>query len=119
MSLKITDTEGFIIGGVANPSITEIYIRSNVDMNKQDFIYNQEHEIVAVSIKTTARTTVLGGIKENAINVQGINPLYWLNYSATVSDVNVLYNEVDEDLKARLLQNNPTWTIEVLHLGVY
>ena len=84
MSLKITNTNGFIIGGALNPSITQIYIRSNVDMNKQEFIYDQENEIEAVSIKTTARVTISGGMKENAINVQGINPAYWLNYSSTV-----------------------------------
>jgi hypothetical protein len=119
MSLKITNTNGFIIGGVLNPSITQIYIRANVDMNKQEFVYNQENEIEAVLIETTSRTTLLGGIKENTINVQGVNPIYWLNYSATVQNMNLLYLEVETDLKNRLLEINPDWLIEIVQLGVY
>lgn len=121
MSLKITDTNGFIIGGVLNPAITEIYIRSNVDMDKQEFIYNSENpsQIDAVSIFTRARTTLLGGIKENMIIVEGINPQYWLNYSATVQDMNILYYEIDSHLKNILLENNQDWEIEIVNLGVY
>ncbi len=121
MSLKITSVEGFKIGGVENPSITQIYIRSDVNMGfkKQILNRNDLNEVVSVSIFTEASTTILGGIEEDRINVQGINPIYWLNYSATVSDMNVLYTEIDEDLKAKLLEINPTWTIEILHLGVY
>ena len=144
MSLKITNAEGFKIGGVANPSITDIYVRvlpnlqnekkvneteievnsqakttinggrfddsiqvdgispiywpkydSDVaDMNAQYLDRNDLNEVVSVSIFTEASTTILGGIEEDRINVQGINPIYWLNYSATVSDMNVLYTEI-------------------------
>jgi len=121
MSLKITNANGFIIGGVLNPSITEIYIRSDVNMGfgKQILNRNEQQEIVSVSISTEASVTVLGGIEEKRINIESISPIYWLNYSATVSDMNVLYHEIDTDLKNKLLEINPTWEIEIVHLGVY
>ena len=105
MSLKITNANGFIIGSVLNPSITEIYIRSDVNMGtgKQILNRNELEEVTSVSIFTEASTTILGGIEEKRINVQGINPVYWLQYSATVLDMNVLYLEIDTDLKNKLL----------------
>ena len=33
--------------------------------------------------------------------------------------MNILYLEIDEDLKAKLLEVNPEWVIEIVHLGVY
>ena len=121
MSLKITNANGFKIGGAINPSITVIYIRSDVNMGLGKQVLNRDEsgEVISVSIFTEASTTLLGGIEEKRINVEGISPIYWLNYSATVSDMNVLYTEIDEDLKAKLLEINSTWTIEILHLGVY
>jgi len=38
MSLKITSTGGFVIGKVPNPTEV-IFLRANVNMNKQEFVY--------------------------------------------------------------------------------
>ena len=123
MSLKITSESGFIIGSVLNPSITEIYIRSNVDMSKQEFVYStlegEQTVIEYVNIFTKAKVNLLGGIMENAISIENISPIYWLKYSATVQDMNILYFEIDTDLKNRLLEINPDWVIEIVQLGVY
>ena len=123
MSLKITSKSGFIIGSVLNPSITEIYIRSNVDMSKQEFVYStlegEQTVIEYVNIFTKAKVNLLGGIMENAISIENISPIYWLKYSATVQDMNILYFEIDTDLKNRLLEINPNWVIEIVQLGVY
>jgi hypothetical protein len=113
MSLKITNTEGFTIGGVLNPSINEIYVRSNVDMSKQKQIDND-----FISIKTEAKTTIQGFSFDNSIQVTGVSPIYWLKYSTSVSDMNEQYLEIEEDLKAILLERNPTWTIVIENLGV-
>ena len=56
MSLKITDTEGFKIGGVANPSITEIYIRVLPNLQKEKQLNETE-----IQVNSEAKTTVLGG----------------------------------------------------------
>jgi len=115
MSLKITNTGGFVIGGVSNPSQTEIYVRCNVDMNRQEPIYNAD-VIEFISINTTAYTTVNGGTFDKKINIDGIQPGYWPNYSAGVSDMNVLYLEVEKDIKAKLEEANPTWVIEIVSI---
>lgn len=117
MSLKITNTEGFIIGDVLNPTQTEIYVRCNVDMNKQEPIYNAD-VIEFVSINTTAKATIDGGTFDKRINIEGVLPIYWANYSAVVTDMNVLYLEVEKDIKAKLEEANPTWLIEIVSIPV-
>ncbi len=117
MSLKITNTEGFIIGDVLNPSVTDVYVRCNVDMNREKPIYNGD-VIEFVSINTTAYATVNGGKFDKRLNISGIEPNYWANYSAGVSDMNVLYFEVEKDIKAKLEEANPTWVIEIVSIPV-
>jgi hypothetical protein len=113
MSLKITNTEGFTIGGVQNPSITEIYVRVLVDMSKQKLIDND-----LISIRSEVKTTIEGGLFDNGIQVDGISPLYWLNYSTDVTDMNDQYLEIETDLKTKLEAIEPTWTIEITTIGV-
>ena len=112
MSLKITNSTGFTIGGVQNPSITEIYVRALVDMSKQKLIDSD-----FISIRSEAKTTIEGGLFDNSIQVEGISPLYWLKYSTDVEDMNNQYLEIQEDLKAKLLESEPDWTIEIVTLG--
>lgn len=121
MGLIITNPDGFTIGGIPNPTTQTIYIRANVNMNKQILQYNPEdsNEVTGVSIETTAKTTLLGGIEDKYINVEGILPIYWLVYSSTISDKNELLLEIETELKDNLIQNNPTWSIEIRELGVY
>ena len=113
MSLKITNAEGFTIGGVLNPSITDIYVRVLVDMSKQKLIDND-----LISIRSEVKTTIEGGLFDNGIQVEGINPLYWLNYSTDVTDMNQQYLEIETDLKTKLEAIEPTWTIEITTIGV-
>lgn len=112
MSLKITNTEGFLIGGVLNPSVTIVYVRALVDMNKQILADSNTD----IEIQTTAKSTVLGGLFDNRISVNGINPIYWTLYSTSVVDMNAQYLEIEEDLKAKILVANPTWTIEIVNI---
>ena len=112
MSLKITNATGFVIGGVLNPSITEIYVRPNVDMNRQQIVTKEDIELV--SIQTTAKTTIQGGLFDNSIQVEGVSPLYWLDYSPDVTDMNEQYLEIETDLKTRLEESQPSWTIEIV-----
>jgi hypothetical protein len=112
MSLKITNTEGFKIGKVQNPSITEIYVRVLVDMSKQKLIDND-----FISIRSEAKTTIEGGLFDNSIQVEGISPIEWLKYSTDVEDMNEQYSEIQEDLKVKLLESQPDWTIEIVTLG--
>jgi len=113
MSLKITNTEGFVIGGVQNPSITKIYVRVLVDMSKQKLIDSD-----FVSIKTFTKCTVLGGLFDDAIQIGGVSPLYWLNYSTDVTDMNDQYLEIETDLKTKLEAIEPSWAIEITTIGV-
>ena len=113
MSLKITDTEGFKIGGVANPSITEIYVRVLPNLQKEKQLNETE-----IQVNSEAKTTVLGGRFDAAIQVNGINPIYWLKYSTNISDANAQLLELEEDLKAILEASQPTWTIVIENLGV-
>jgi hypothetical protein len=113
MSLKITNAEGFTIGGVLNPSITDIYARVLVDMSKQKLIDND-----LISIRSEVKTTIEGGLFDNGIQVDGISPLYWLNYSTDVTDMNDQYLEIETDLKTKLEAIEPTWTIEITTIGV-
>jgi len=110
MSLKITNELGFKIGGVANPSIIEIYVRPLVDMNKQNLIN------VDIEIQTTAKTTILGGLFDINVQIEGINPIYWTKYSTSVTDMNAQYSEIEEDLKAKIIESNPSWTIEIVNI---
>ena len=108
--LKITNAEGFKIGGVLNPSITIIYVRPLVDMNKQKL------DNTDIQIQTTAKATIEGGLFDNNIQAMGINPVYWTKYSTSVTDMNAQYLEIEEDLKAKILEVNPTWTIEIVNI---
>ena len=113
MSLKITDAAGFKIGNVLNPSITEIYVRVLPNLQKEKAISETE-----IQVNSEAKTTVLGGRFDASIQVNGISPLYWLKYDNNVVDMNAQYLELEEDLKAILETNNPTWTIVIENLGV-
>ena len=113
MSLKITNEAGFVIGGVLNPSVTEVYVRCNVDMSKQKLVGDD-----FVSIKTFTKCTVLGGLFDDAIQIGGVSPLYWLNYATDVTDMNEQYLEIETDLKTKLEAIEPTWAIEITTIGV-
>ena len=113
MSLKITDTEGFKIGNVLNPSITEIYVRVLPNLQKQNAISETE-----IEVNSEAKTTILGGLFDTGIQVDGISPLYWLKYDNSVIDMNAQFLELEEDLKAILEASQPTWTIVIENLGV-
>ena len=110
MSLKITDLTGFTIGGVQNPSITEVFVRPLVDMNKQ--ILNNTD----IEIQTTAKATISGGLFDNSVQIEGISPIYWTKYSTSVTDMNAQYLEIEEDLKAKLILSNPAWEIEIVNV---
>jgi len=113
MSLKITDTAGFKIGNVLNPSITEIYVRVLPNLQKEKQLSETE-----IEVNSEAKTTILGGRFDASIQVNGINPLYWLKYDNNVVDMNAQYLELEEDLKAILEESQPTWTIVIENLGV-
>jgi hypothetical protein len=118
MSLKITNADGFVIGGVLNPSIDTIYVRCNVDMNKQKPIIDENDVITEVSISTNAKTTIEGNLFDTAISVDGISPMYWLNYDVAVTDMNAQYLEIETDLKEKLEANNPGWTITIVTIPI-
>ena len=111
MSLKITNTTGFVIGGVLNPSTTEIYIRCNIEMTHQKLVSDE-----VISIKTIPKTTLLGGKFDKAIQVDGVSPIYWANYSTETTDMNVLYLEIEQDIISKLEEANPTWVIEIVSI---
>ena len=113
MSLKITDANGFKIGGVANPSITEIYVRVLPNLQKENLLSETE-----IEVNSEAKTTIVGGRFDASIQVDGISPLYWLKYDSDVVDMNAQYLELEEDLKTILEANNPDWTIVIENLGV-
>ena len=118
MSLKITNTEGFVIGGVLNPSITDIYVRCNVDMSKQKPVIDENDVITEISISTNAKVTIDGNLFDAAISVDGISPIYWLNYDTSVTDMNEQYLEIETDLKEKLEANNPSWTITIVTIPI-
>ena len=113
MSLKITDANGFKIGNVLNPSITDIYVRVLPNLQNENLLSETE-----IQVNSQAKTTIEGGRFDDAIQVEGISPLYWLKYDSDVTDMNAQYLELEEDLKAILEANNPTWTIIIENLGV-
>ena len=113
MSLKITDTNGFKIGGVLNPSIITIYVRVLPNLQKQNAISETE-----IEVNSEAKTTILGGLFDASIQVDGINPIYWLKYHSNVVDMNAQYLELEEDLKTILEASQPDWTIVIENLGV-
>ena len=117
MSLKITNAGGFTIGGVLNPSVTEIFVRPNVDMNKQKPITENE-VITSVQISTNAKVTLAGGLFDDGLNVAGISPIYWLTYSTGVTDMNAQYLEIETDLKTILEGVFPDATIEIVSIPV-
>ena len=118
MSLKITNAEGFTIGGVLNPSVTEIFVRPNVDMNKQKPITDENEVITSVQINTKAKVTLNGGLFDDGLNVAGISPVYWLTYSTGVTDMNEQYLEIQTDLKTILEAVFPDATIEIVSIPV-
>ena len=113
MSLKITNLEGFKIGSVLNPSITEIYVRVLPNLQKEQKINETE-----IEVNSQAKTTLLGGRFDNSIQVEEISPIYWLKYNSDVADMNDQYLELEEDLKEILEANQPDWTIIIENLGV-
>lgn len=113
MSLKITDANGFKIGNVLNPSITDIYVRVLPNLQNENLLSETE-----IQVNSQAKTTIEGGRFDDAIQVEGISPLYWLKYDSDVEDMNAKYLDLEEDLKAILETNNPTWTIVIEYLGV-
>ena len=117
MSLKITNAGGFTIGGVLNPSVTEIFVRPNVDMNRQKPI-TEEEVITSIQISTNAKVTLAGGLFDDGLNVSGIFPIYWLTYSAGVTDMNAQYLEIETDLKTILEEVFPSATIEIVSVPV-
>ena len=121
MSLKITDANGFKIGGVLNPAITTIYVRvlANMWEGKQKPVYDGEGNLTQVKIYCQAKVTLNGGLFDEAIQVDYIFNNYWLNYDAGVTDMNLLYAEIEQDLKAKLIVDNPEWDgkISIVTLG--
>jgi len=113
MSLKITNTGGFTIGGVLNPSITDIYVRVLPNLQNENLISETE-----IQVSSQAKTTILGGRFDDSIQIEGISPMYWLKYDSNVADMNAQYLELEEDLKVILGANQPTWTILIENLGV-
>ena len=113
MSLKITDANGFKIGNVLNPSITDIYVRVLPNLQNEKAINETE-----IQVNSEAKTTISGDRFDDSIQVEGISPLYWLKYDSDVANMNAQYLELEEDLKAILEANNPTWTIVIENLGV-
>ncbi len=113
MSLKITDTNGFKIGGVQNPSITQIYVRVLPNLQNEKLISETQ-----IQVNCQAKTTIEGGRFDSAIQVEGISPIYWLKYDSDVADMNAQYLELEEDLKAILEEAKPDWTIVIENLGV-
>jgi len=71
-----------------------------------------------IEVNSEAKTTILGGRFDDAIQVEGISPLYWLKYDSDVVDMNAQYLELEEDLKAILEEAKPDWTIVIENLGV-
>lgn len=119
MSLKISNPSGFKIGGVLNPSITVIYVRVLADMTKE-FPIETEGAVTDVEIKCQAKTTITGGRFDDAIKVDYIFKDYFLKYSVSVSDMNTQYVEIENDLKNKLILDNPEWEdkIEIITVGV-
>jgi len=113
MSLKITDLTGFKIGGVANPSITVIYVRALPNMSKQVALSATE-----IEIQTPSKTTLLGGLFDADIKVDFIYSLYQTKYNTTVANMNDQYLEIEEDLKAQIVSANPQWenSIEIVSI---
>jgi hypothetical protein len=85
-------------------------------MNKQKPILDENDVITEVSIYTNAKVTIDGNLFDSAISVDGISPMYWLNYIASVTDMNAQYLEIETDLKEKLEANNPTWVIEIVNV---
>lgn len=104
MSLKITNENGFVIGGVLNPSITEIYVRVLPNQMIQSLLQDNKMEIPC-----KAATTVSGGFFDREINVDFISNQYQLKYSATVLDYNACMLEIETDLMEKLVLANPEW----------
>lgn len=121
MSLKITNANGFKIGGILNPSIQEIYVRVLVDMTKQRKVVDvSTSTITHLEIKSETRVTLDGAFFDENIQVDFIFKNYWLKYRANVSDMNEQYLEIENDLKTKLIADNPEWDgkISIVTLGL-
>lgn len=121
MSLKITDQNGFKIGGVLNPSITEIYVKVLPNLAEQTNIYEEVDSVETLtkkSIKTVVETTLNYDpyALEQAIQVEGIFSQYRTQYSVFVPDKNTQFLQLEEDLKVQLIAQNPNWenSIEIV-----
>jgi len=116
MSLRITNAEGFIIGKVLNPTVTNVYVRCNVDMNKQKPITDGNGDVTEVSICTTAKATIEGGVFDDSIQVDRISSIYWLKYPANETDETKILGIIQDKLFEKLEVNNPTWEIEIVNV---
>ena len=120
MSLKITDTAGFKIGGILNPSITVIYVRANISTTKgkQKPIYDNDGNITHISIYTETNITIEGGTFDKSIQVDFINPLYWNKYNLETITMDAKFLEIETDLRAKLIEANPEWLgkIEIISI---
>ena len=105
MSLKITNLDGFKIGGVLNPSITVIYVRPLPNMQQEKLV----DEGLKTEIQSVANVTLNGGRYSEKVQITGINPIYWLKYSNDSVTADEKFLEIDEDLKAKLIEANPEW----------
>ena len=105
MSLKITDSNGFKIGGVLNPSITIIYVRPLPNMQQEKLV----DEGLKTEIQSVANVTLTGGRYDEKVQVTGIEPIYWLKYNNDSVTADEKFLEIDEDLRAKLIAANPEW----------
>jgi len=116
MSFKIEDSNGIKIGGVLNPSITVVYVRTLPNMKQQTLIWEKEEigegvfqdKLVAVEISTELRPSENGALDPDLVlKIDGITPEYQGKYSATTIDIPGQYLEVQQDIKAQLEEQNP------------
>ena len=123
MSLKITDPAGFVIGGAHNPDVTAIYVRllpNTMEGNKRP-IYDNEGNIVKVEINLQAKVTLDGGEFSERKEAKYIYPYYGsLQYDASLTSMDAMYLELENELKSVLIAENPNWSdkIEIVNIGV-
>ena len=112
MSLKITNVDGFEIGGTLNTSITEIYVHVCPDTFKQKII--KETDNVEVFNRTIVNTTTSRFTSATIDMSKDIYSQYQLVCSMTETNKNLQQLELEEDLKAKLLEVHEDWIIEVI-----
>jgi len=121
MSLKITDANGFVIGGVPNAGFTVIYVRVLPDTRQEKPIEDEEGNIVKVEVFSSTKITLDGGRFSQGIQVDYIHKDYGsLQYNVDATDINEKYLQLEEDLKIKLIAENPQWDgkIEIVNVGV-